>query len=127
MTPVTEQQIAHLVAVFYGRARQHPSLGPVFNGAVADWDHHLQIVQDFWSHVLLGTDRYTRHAFPVHMGLPIKREHFGQWLDLFREAVAETLPAAAGAQALARAEHMAESFRVGLFPFDRPHAPVRPA
>lgn len=119
MPSVTEEQIAQLVRVFYGRARQHPDLGKVFNGAVADWEQHYQVVQDFWSHVLLGTQRYQRSPFPVHMGLPIKREHFGQWLELFCEAVAATLPEAAGAQALARAEHMAQSFRAGLFPFDK--------
>jgi hemoglobin len=117
MPDVTEQDLARLVAVFYDRARRHPDLGPVF-GVVADWDHHLEIVRDFWSHALLGSGRYTRSPFPVHIGLPIRREHFGQWLELFREAVAETLPAEAGARAIARAEHMAESFRVGLFPFD---------
>ena len=122
-TELTEEMIAHLVQVFYDRARLHDELGPLFNAAVGDWDHHLGIVTDFWSSTLLGTKRYTRHPFPVHMNLPIAREHFGLWLTLFREAAAETLPAAAARQAIGRAEFMAESFRAGLFPFDPARAP----
>lgn len=128
MTELTEQHIANLVHTFYGRARQHPSLGPLFNAAVSDWDHHLGIVADFWSNSLLRTSRYQGHAFPVHMNLPIKREHFGQWLELFREAARETLPEEAARAAIGRAEFMAESFRAGLFPFDppTPHPPRKP-
>ena len=122
-SPLTEEHLARLVQVFYERARAHPGLGPLFNTAVADWEHHLGIVQDFWSHALLGTQRYTSHPYPVHLGLPIRREHFGQWLDLFRPAALETLPGDAAARAIARAELMAASFRAGLFPFDPLHAP----
>ncbi len=115
---VTEAQIAELVKVFYARARAHPELGRLFNAVVSDWEHHLGIVQAFWSHVLLRTDRYKGHPYPVHIGLPIQREHFSQWLDLFRPVATETLPPEAASRAIARAEHMAESFRAGLFPFD---------
>lgn len=115
---VTEAQIAELVQVFYDRARLDDDLGPVFNNAVGDWDHHLAIVTDFWSNALLGTKRYTGHPFPVHMRLPITREHFGQWLALFREAAEEILPPETAKLAIGRAEFMAKSFRAGLFPFD---------
>ncbi|MBB3103095.1 group III truncated hemoglobin [Azomonas macrocytogenes] len=121
MTMVTDQQISDLVQLFYGRAREHAELGPVFNGVVDDWDHHLQIVQNFWSHVLLGTDTYKGHPYPVHtsMPIPIQRQHFDAWLELFREAAHQTLPTEAAEKAIARAEHMATSFKAGLFPFDR--------
>ena len=105
--PPSEREIANLVRVFYERARQHPSLGPLFNAVVSDWDHHLGVIQDFWSHVLLGTQRYKRHPYPVHIGLPIHREHFEQWLALFRVAAADTLPSDSAARAVARAELMA--------------------
>jgi hemoglobin len=122
MTMPTEEQIADLVRRFYTSARAHPSLGPLFNAAIADWDEHLQVIRDYWSHVLLGTQRYQRHPYPAHMGLPIHREHFEQWLGLFREAAHATLPPEAALQALARAELFARSLRAGFFPFD----PVRP-
>lgn len=121
MSLASEEQIANLVRVFYERARVHPGLGRIFEAAIADWDHHFRIVQDFWSHVLLGTDRYKRHAFPAHVGLNIQREHFDQWLQLFRQSASETLPAVAAEKAISRAEFMATSFHAGLFPFDPPH------
>lgn len=66
----------------------------------------------------------TSHAYPVHVGLPTRREHFDQWLALFRPAAYETLPEDAACRAIAKAEHMAESFRAGLFLLDllwKPH------
>ena len=115
---LTEEHLSKLVQVFYERARVHPGLGPLFNTAITDWDHHLGVVHDFWSHALLGTQRYKSHPYPAHLDLPIQREHFDQWLDMFRPAALETLPHEAAVKAIARAEHMAESFRAGLFPFD---------
>jgi hemoglobin len=115
---VTENHIANLVKVFYERGRAHASLGPLFNSVIYDWEPHLGVVQDFWSHVLLRTERYKRHAFPAHVGLPIEREHFDHWLTVFRQAAFETLPEDSARNAIARAEHMSESFRAGLFPLD---------
>lgn len=116
--PPSEQQLAELVRVFYARARAHAELGPIFAAHVADWDHHLRLVQDFWSHVLLDTDRYRGTPYRAHLGLPIRREHIGQWLALFETAAAETLPAPFAARAIAHATMVADSFRAGLFPFD---------
>lgn len=118
---LTEDHIAKLVRIFYDRARVHPVLGPLFSAAVPDWDHHLGVVHDFWSHVLLGTQRYNRHPYPAHVNLPIRREHFDLWLELFRPAAHETLPEEAALRAIARAELITESFRAGLFPVE----PVR--
>ncbi|MEJ1960068.1 MAG: group III truncated hemoglobin [Gammaproteobacteria bacterium] len=118
MSQVTEKEISDLVDSFYARARAHPQLGPLFNGAIADWPDHLRVIRDFWSGALLGTERYKRHAYPAHVNLPIRLEHFDQWLELFREAARETLPEEAAVRAIARAEHMTESFRRGLFPFE---------
>ncbi len=114
--PATEQQIEDLVRTFYARARRHPDLSRVFS-EVHDWEAHFQVVADFWSHALLGTTRYARSPFPIHLQLPIEPQHFEQWLTLFRQAASETLPADSTALALARAEHMTQSFKVGLFPF----------
>ena len=117
---MNEQHITNLVTTFYARARAHPALGPFFETVITDWDHHLEVVQNFWSHALLGTQRYKGHPFPAHMDISIQREHFDQWLELFRPTALETLPEDLALKAIARAEHMAESFRAGLFPFDRP-------
>lgn len=117
---VTETQISNLVHQFYNSARADESLGHIFASTVSDWDAHMIIVADFWSHALLGTSRYSGHPFPVHMHLLIQPEHFDRWLALFIVAADKTLPTAAAEKAKARAVHMTESFRVGLFPFVGP-------
>lgn len=114
---VTERQISDLVHGFYDRARVDDLLGPLFAAAIHDWDGHLRIVEDFWSHVLLGTGRYRGPPFAPHLRLPIELDHFDRWLTLFHQAAEETLPAEAASRAIAKARHMTESFKAGLFPW----------
>jgi hemoglobin len=125
-TAVNEQHITDLVRTFYQRARADVLLRPVFDSAVADWDEHHRIVEDFWSRTLLETKRYKGHPYGVHARLPLlKPEHFDRWLELFRQTAWEVLPEEAARRAVGRAEHMAESFKVGLFTFDKPVHPPR--
>ena len=55
---ITEDDIAKLVPAFYARVRADAVLGPIFNGAIEDWPHHLAKLQAFWSSVLL-TSRWS--------------------------------------------------------------------
>jgi len=67
-----------------------------------------------------------RFAFVHHRNLPVELEHFDRWLALFEETVKSTLPAAYAEKALAKAHHMAESFKAGIFPFvDKSGRPAR--
>ena len=36
-------------------AKQGQLIGPVFEAAVEDWDHHIGKITDFWSGVMLRT------------------------------------------------------------------------
>lgn len=112
-----EAGIAALVARFYEIGRADPVLGPLFDAAIPDYDEHMAIVVDFWSRHLLGTDRYRGNVFGSHMRLPIAPEHFELWLAAFRQAAEETLTPMLAQQAVAKAVHMTESIKVGLFPY----------
>ena len=112
---LSEDHITALVHGFYGRARADALLGPVFAAEVPDWNHHLRVICDFWSRILLGTERYAGSPYPVHTRLPVQPEHFERWLALFREAAVEFLPPASAEIAIGKAEMMANSFRAGLF------------
>lgn len=112
-----EAAIMACVRSFYGEAQQDPQLGPVFASVVHNWETHYQTVADFWSRALLGTNRYQGHPFPFHMKLPIEVHHFERWLALFAVAAEAHLPRDLAEKALAKARHMAESFKVGIFPF----------
>ncbi|WP_041361498.1 group III truncated hemoglobin [Methylococcus capsulatus] len=119
----TEEQIAEMVRRFYRQVLADDRLRPIFDAAITDWDTHHRVVQDFWSRTLLDTDRYRGHPYPVHAQLPLQPEHFDIWLELFRKAAREVLPADSAARAIARAEHMAESFKAGMFSFPRYEGP----
>lgn len=112
-----EAALARLVREFYGKARQDPALGPIFNNAVVDWDVHYHTVTNFWSHALLGTTRYKGTPYAPHVHLPIQPEHFDRWLSLFEETARETLPSPLAERAIEKAQHVARGFKVGLFPF----------
>lgn len=113
---VTEQEIRALVEAFYAEAREDEMIGPVFASHVSDWPHHFDIVQNFWSRALLGTTRYKGTPFAPHLGLNLKPEFFDRWLELFRRNAEIHLRPAAARFILDRAEHMKQSFEVGLFP-----------
>ena len=117
---VTEEQLAALVRRFYVAARKDSLIGPVFEAMIVDWEDHFAIAQDFWSHMLLGTGRYQGHPLAPHMHMPLEPESFDRWLELFHAAANESLPPPAAAQAIGRANHMANAFKIGLFPWKTP-------
>ena len=115
-----EKAIADCVREFYAKAKQDPMLGPVFADLIHDWDTHLRVVQNFWSHALLGTERYSGKPFVAHHRLPVELEHFDRWLALFEETAKATMPVDLAERACAKAHHMAASFKAGIFPFMGP-------
>ncbi|WP_091680352.1 group III truncated hemoglobin [Methylocapsa palsarum] len=121
-----EAAISLCVKEFYHKARRDDLLGPIFNKVILDWDVHLRLIEKFWSKALLMTDDYTGSPFVHHMKLPVELEHFERWLSLFEEAADATLPAEYTKKAIAKARHMAESFKAGIFPFlDKNGKPAR--
>lgn len=113
---VSEAQLRLLVRAFYAEALKDPLIGPVFARNVADWDHHFDIVQNFWSRALLGTTRYTGSPFTPHLSLNLKPELFDRWIELFKAMAERHLQPAAARVAIARVEHMSVCFQAGLFP-----------
>lgn len=112
---VTEEMVHTLVHAFYAKVRRDPALGVIFNRAIADWDHHLEKLCDFWSSVTLMTGRFKGAPMAAHARLPdIRATHFARWLHLFRETAAETCPPAAAALFVAKAEMIGRSLQLGL-------------
>jgi len=116
----TEEQIAEVVRLFYSLVHDDPVIGPLFSEQIHDWDHHLQVMRDFWSTALLGSGRYGNNAFAAHMRLPLTEVHFSHWLALWEQAACQALPPALAERAVKRARHMTQSFRTGLLPYKRP-------
>ena len=112
-----EDAIDRCVHVFYEKGLRDPLLGSIFANSIPDLDSHIQIVRNFWSKSLLGTERYEGQPFAAHVKLPIEPKHFQRWLELFIETARETLPETQAEQAIAKASHMTQCFQSGLFPF----------
>ena len=112
---VDEALIRRQVHTFYGRVRQDPVLGPIFNDAIADWDEHLAKLCDFWSSVLLMTGRFKGSPMAAHARRPdIRDEHFPRWLDLFERTAREVCPPAAADLFVERSRMIGRSLALGL-------------
>lgn len=113
---ITEEDIARLIPAFYARVRQDALLGPIFNGAIDDWPHHLVKLQDFWSSVMLTTGRYKGQPMAAHIrhDASLTREAFDRWLELWRQTTDELLPPATAAALQDKASRIGESLQLGV-------------
>lgn len=111
---IDDQSIAHLVRIFYERARADTLIGPVFAAAVSDWDHHIARITDFWSSVVLKTGRYDGRPLPPHLKLKLEPEHFDRWLAIFRQTALELFPHDAAAIFIDRSQRIADSFEMAI-------------
>lgn len=111
---INEENIALLVRTFYSRAREDELIGPIFNAAVADWDHHLAQISDFWSSMMMKTGRYNGRPMRPHLVLPLKAEHFDRWLQLFEPTAREIFPGDVAEAFIIRARRIADSFEMGV-------------
>ncbi|SET83309.1 group III truncated hemoglobin [Hymenobacter actinosclerus] len=107
----TEADIKVLVDSFYDRVNADPLLGPVFNEvAQVNWAAHLPRMYDFWSGLLLHTNRYQGQPFAKHIPLPIGSGHFQQWLHLFCRTVDSLFAGPVANEARLRAGSIAHVF-----------------
>lgn len=107
-----------MVETFYGNIRQHPDLGPVFDGRLAGrWPEHMLKMKAFWSSVAFKTGAYGGKPVMAHQGVDGMAEGlFHQWLQLFSDTLAE-IGASEEAHRwfMASAERIAKSLVLSLF------------
>jgi len=113
-TGIDSAMIELLVRTFYAGARRDPSLGPVFERHVGDWQEHLARICDFWSSVVLMSGRYHGQPMTAHFPLPIDTSHFNRWLELFAQTALEVCPPAAAEHFIERAYRIADSLELGI-------------
>jgi hemoglobin len=80
-----------MVDTFYGHIRQHPDLGPVFEGRLAGrWPEHMVKMKSFWSSIAFKTGAYGGKPVQAHQGVDGMAEGlFRQWLQLFSDTLVE--------------------------------------
>lgn len=111
---ITESEISTLLENFYAKVRQDPDIGPIFNAIIDDWPHHLALLKDFWSTVLLTTGRYKGDPMMKHLQLSLDPNHFERWLALFEETANETLSPDHAAIVVEKSHRIAQNFRAGI-------------
>lgn len=111
---IDKASISKLVVTFYGRAREDAVIGPIFTQAIADWNHHLEQISDFWSSVILKTGDYEGRPMPPHLRLGLRNDHFDRWLTLFEQTAREIFPPDAAVIFIDRARRIADSFEMAI-------------
>jgi hemoglobin len=114
---VSEKQIETLIPHFYARVREDALIGPVFDGAIADWDSHLGKLMAFWSSVMRTSGRYKGNPAAAHLKhlSAITPPMFDRWLSLWAEITGELLPPPAAAALQGKAARIAESLKLALY------------
>jgi hemoglobin len=83
----TKQDVELLVDTFYRRVLQDVGLSPFFKNL--DFKVHMPKMVHFWSFVLLDEPGYTTNVTDKHMHMPLSKEHFDRWVELFHTTVNE--------------------------------------
>jgi len=108
---LTIDDIKLLVDSFYGKVREDELLSDIFNERIKDqWPTHLNKMYAFWQTLLLGEHTYFGSPFPPHANMPVEKEHFQRWLELFNATVDEHFTGERAEEAKWRANKMAEMF-----------------
>ncbi|WP_405496639.1 group III truncated hemoglobin [Nocardia sp. NBC_00511] len=81
-----------LLRRFYVAAFTDSLIGPYFTEiARTDLEIHIPRITDFWERALFRTAEYRRNAFAphakLHAAIPMRADHFGRWVQLWRAAV----------------------------------------
>ncbi|MBP9187183.1 MAG: group III truncated hemoglobin [Bacteroidia bacterium] len=108
---ITIDDIKIMVDSFYTKIRKDELLGPIFNEKIGDnWATHLEKMYRFWQTVLLEEHTYNGSPFSPHASMPLFRNHFDRWMQLFNENIDETFTGEKAQEAKWRGEKMAEMF-----------------
>lgn len=120
------EDVKQLVDVFYGKVRQDHLLKDIFNNVIQDkWAEHLNKMYSFWQTVLLGVHTYHGSPFTPHANLPVTKQHFERWLELFYETLDELFTGRVADEAKWRASRMAEMFEYKINYYgDHPSTPI---
>jgi hemoglobin len=115
MTPQTDitifDDIKLLVDTFYSKVQKDEFIGPIFNEKIGNrWPEHLEKMYRFWQTILLEVHSYSGSPFPPHKQLPVAKEHFDRWMEIFTATTDSLFVGPLAEEAKLRAKNMAEMF-----------------
>jgi hemoglobin len=108
---LTIEDIKLLVNTFYSKVQKDNFIGPIFNEKIGDrWPEHLEKMYSFWETILLEVHSYSGSPFPPHKQLPVSKEHFDRWMEIFIQTTDSLFTGPLADEAKLRAKNMAEMF-----------------
>lgn len=114
---IDETLIKKFVSHFYGVVHEDDILGPYFHKQMdATWDEHLDKMCNFWSAILLKTNRFNGRPMPAHTKLTgLQQSDFLHWLKIFEKSIIVCCPAEAVPHIMKKAHMIANSLQYGVF------------
>jgi hemoglobin len=107
----TFEDIKLLVDNFYSKVQKDEFIGPIFNEKIGNrWPEHLEKMYRFWQTILLEVHSYSGSPFPPHKQLPVTKEHFDRWMEIFTKTTDNLFAGPLAEEAKLRAKNMAEMF-----------------
>ncbi|MDI6044935.1 group III truncated hemoglobin [Flavobacterium yafengii] len=107
----TFDDIKLLVDTFYSKVQKDEFIGPIFNEKIGNrWPEHLEKMYRFWQTILLEVHSYSGSPFPPHKQLPVAKEHFDRWMEIFTKTTDSLFVGPLAEEAKLRAKNMAEMF-----------------
>jgi hemoglobin len=105
------EDIQLLVNTFYAKVQKDDLIGAIFNEKIDDrWPEHLEKMYRFWQTILLEEHTYSGSPFPPHKQLPVEKQHFNRWMEIFTETVDSLYTGPLAEEAKLRGQNMAEMF-----------------
>lgn len=83
----SRQDIKFIITKFYDRLLSDKAMIPFFEDIIQkkDLEHHLEVITDFWSDILLDTNVYTQNVMKKHLDkntlIKFKKQHFIIWVS----------------------------------------------
>ncbi|HIP21020.1 MAG TPA: group III truncated hemoglobin [Sulfurimonas sp.] len=91
---ITKKNIRLMLDRFYSNILKDELIADFFIDKLDDemisdeWQHHLNLLTDFWASILLEDTAYAGKPLKPHMTMQgLTRESFGRWLELFALSV----------------------------------------
>lgn len=105
--------IEKFIVNFYENVKADETIGFIFTDVVQmNWEQHIPVIIDFWETILLDNPVYKNNAMEVHYDLnkkiPLQKEHFKSWLQLFNTAVDDLFEGKIAELAKTRAKSIAD-------------------
>lgn len=81
----TRDDIEKFISAFYGEVMGDESLTSFFINF--DFEGHIPRMVDFWAFLILDQAGYKGNVIEKHMGMPLNKEHFHRWVQIFESTL----------------------------------------